>query len=321
MPAVVLLYHRIAALQVDPWGLSVTPEHMTEHLQALSRIGTFVPVSHLRAHASAPGLHIAISFDDGYADNLHAGLPLLERFDAPATFFIATDLVGREQEFWWDELEQLTLCAEHLPERFVADDGFTIELGPSDADVPASDGPWAWRAWHRVVSARQRLFLYLWTACRTLSPESQRVFLDKIRRWAHGESGVRVRPSHLPMSGDELARLAASPLVTIGAHTRTHPRLSAWSGEIQRREIEGSREYLRRLGHEVSCFAYPFGGRSDYSPESMDEVRRAGFAIGCAGWPGLVERDANPYELPRLPLQDCDADQALRQVHGLMRIR
>src|SRR5258708_1690179 len=89
----VLLYHRVAAPSWDPFDMCVEPERFEQQLAALSRVADFVPLS-----AIASGLRrgrrerpvVALTFDDGYADNLHGALPLLERYGAPATVFITT---------------------------------------------------------------------------------------------------------------------------------------------------------------------------------------------------------------------------------------
>ncbi len=106
---IVLLYHRVARTPYDPWELCVTPEHFAEHLEVLRRWRRMrldqVRTSRWRIRREEPA--VAITFDDGYADNLHEAARLLERFDTPATFFISTGYVGSGREFWWDELERI----------------------------------------------------------------------------------------------------------------------------------------------------------------------------------------------------------------------
>ena len=102
----VLLYHRIARVDPDPWGLCVTPEHFAEHLDVLRawRRIRLEEIGPSRWPMCGRGLSVAITFDDGYADNLHEAAPFLMRSDTPATFFLATGYIGGEREFWWDEL-------------------------------------------------------------------------------------------------------------------------------------------------------------------------------------------------------------------------
>ena len=114
--SIVLMYHRIASVRPDPWSLCVSPDHFAEHLEVLQnyhrvRLDQLSP-SGWSIH---PQLSVAITFDDGYADNLYGAARLLERYDTPATFFITTGYIGTGCEFWWDELERLVPADKYLP--------------------------------------------------------------------------------------------------------------------------------------------------------------------------------------------------------------
>jgi peptidoglycan/xylan/chitin deacetylase (PgdA/CDA1 family) len=106
----VLGYHRVHAGAADPLGLSVAPARFAEHLQVIVRM--LRPVR-LRDAAESlrtgrvPRRAVVVTFDDGYADNLHAALPLLEQYGVPATMFVTSG--NRGGEFWWDRLARLRL--------------------------------------------------------------------------------------------------------------------------------------------------------------------------------------------------------------------
>jgi peptidoglycan/xylan/chitin deacetylase (PgdA/CDA1 family) len=107
---VVLLYHRVTTLDRDPQLLAVTPENFASHLEVLADVATVLPLHRLIALAkddNIPARAVAITFDDGYADNLRAAQPLLARAGAPATVFISTGAIRTRREFWWDELEHV----------------------------------------------------------------------------------------------------------------------------------------------------------------------------------------------------------------------
>lgn len=114
--ALILLYHRVTHLPNDRWSIAVTPEHFAEHMELVRRRATIVPLSGLDAALAAPNARavtIAITFDDGYADNLYEALPVLQRHDVPATVFVASDPVVRAREFWWDDVERLVEPTEY----------------------------------------------------------------------------------------------------------------------------------------------------------------------------------------------------------------
>ncbi len=113
----ILLYHRVAVAESDPHALCISPAHFEEHLALLSGRARVVPlaeiVTRLRERRSVRGL-VAITFDDGYADNLTTALPLLERYAAPATFFVVSGRIP----FWWDRMAALPLDGARFRELY-----------------------------------------------------------------------------------------------------------------------------------------------------------------------------------------------------------
>lgn len=98
----ILLYHRIAELGSDPWALSVSPRHFAEHLEVLQKLGITVRLQQLNQTLQSgkrPQRQVVITFDDGYADNLYLGKPLLESYEIPATIFLATGYMVQKREF------------------------------------------------------------------------------------------------------------------------------------------------------------------------------------------------------------------------------
>src|SRR5579872_376216 len=98
----VLLYHRIAVTPFDPWGLAVSPRHFEEHLDVLRRTRRPIPLTDfIRRFKSGtlPNNAVAVTFDDGYVDNLTEGKPRLAAADVPATIFLATGYLGQTSEF------------------------------------------------------------------------------------------------------------------------------------------------------------------------------------------------------------------------------
>ncbi|OGL64780.1 hypothetical protein A2753_00030 [Candidatus Uhrbacteria bacterium RIFCSPHIGHO2_01_FULL_47_11] len=107
------------------------------------------------------------------------------------------------------------------------------------------------------------------------------------------------------LSYDELVKLAASSFVEIGGHTLTHPHLSELDAKTSYKEIEGSRALLSSwLKREVALFAYPFGDAQDYTNETLELVREAGYRAACTLDERTFGPHEDPYALPRLVIFD-----------------
>jgi peptidoglycan/xylan/chitin deacetylase (PgdA/CDA1 family) len=317
--ALILLYHRVSAVRPDPWSLSVTPEHFGEHLAVLHRHASVIRLEDLvRRLVERQPLRraVAITFDDGYADNLQNARPLLEKYDLPATVFVVSGVVGQAGEFWWDELARLLLEPGSLPNLLVLCIGGVEQswnLG-STANYSAADAlrDEAWIAWgDDYPTARHRLYRELWEKMLPLREEDRQRLLNDLRAWAQAGPSVRSMPRAI--TPDELSSLARDGLVEIGAHTVTHPRLAALPIAEQRTEIRRSKASLEDLGGKpVNHFSYPFGRRTDYGPETVALVNQSGCVSACSNFADWVTPATDLFQLPRVNVPDGDGETFAR---------
>jgi peptidoglycan/xylan/chitin deacetylase (PgdA/CDA1 family) len=317
--ALILVYHRVAEGGSDPWQLAVAPRHFEEHLQVLSKYGRPVPLEDLsRAvrNRALPRRAVAVTFDDGYADNLINAKPLLERHDVPATVFITTGYTGQDREFWWDELDRLFLQPGRLPRALRLRAGgkeYDWDLGETaDYDEAGHARDLVWRAWQETEpTARHSVYRSLWKLMHPMPDDERRRLGSELRAWA-GAAGS-ARPTHRALTSEEIAELSRGSLIEVGCHTVTHPQLSSLNADSQRQEISQSKSRLEEvLGRPVTSFAYPYGRECDYTSETVRLVQEAGFDCACTTSVAPVERDTDPFRLPRVQVQDMDGESFAR---------
>jgi peptidoglycan/xylan/chitin deacetylase (PgdA/CDA1 family) len=296
----ILLYHRIAAVDEDPWATCVRPEHFDEQIAALREYGEPLPFSQLLDRLEAgrlPRRTFTVSFADGYRDFLDPAKPILERHACPATLFVTTGAIGSEAGYWWDDLQAL-LSRDRAR-------GATLRLEIDGTDCEWANGP--------SPADRQRALSGVYEALRTLSTEQQRRRVEDLRRQL-GASPVPAADRR-PLSLDELRQVAADGLVELGSHSVTHPVLAALSEDRQRREIADSRRFLEELtGGPIAGFAYPHGARRDFTRTTSSLVREAGYRGACAAFPGVVGPRVDRFSIPRVGVGDWDGATLARRL-------
>lgn len=309
--ALILVYHRIDDSSLDPWSLSVRQDHFAEHLAVLRR--SFYPTSlqqmarELQGDEAVNHKSIIITFDDGYADNLHAALPLLQRFDIPATMFLITGAIGCPEEFWWDELTSLLLKPHPLPAQLELSIGgriFSWQLSQateySEVDYKLHSG---WRAAQPPPTFRHVLYMQLWQLIHPLPSDSRKKVMNDLRIWARYPSNSG---PHRILNEEDCIELAQGAGIEIGAHTVNHPSLASLSVALQREEILDSKAQLEKmLNRPIKSFSYPFGKQHDYTPETVALVQDAGFSVACSNLSGVVNRTTDSFQLPRVHVHDC----------------
>jgi peptidoglycan/xylan/chitin deacetylase (PgdA/CDA1 family) len=251
-------------LEIEPSFLRATLSHLRAHEIDI--------VTMDEAHRRLVEKNFARRFacftlDDGYRDNRDHALPVFREFDAPCTVYAVSDFADGTGRLWWVALERVIANASAIE----------VETGGRTTRMET-----------RTAAEKQAAFERLHDWLRALPSEH-----DVLREVAalcarHGvdESAIC---RELCMSWDELKAFAGDPLVTIGAHTITHPNLARQSEQVALNELRASRErFEAALGRSVLHLAYPYGDRIAAGPREFALAKAAGFKTAVTTRPGML---------------------------------
>ena len=215
-----------------------------------------------------------ITFDDGYADNHHVAMPILQRHGLPATFFIATGFLDGGR-MWNDTIiETVRACPAQVL------DVSALGLGSHALNT---------------VTARQAAIAALIGHIK-YRPVAERITLtEEIARLANVQL-----PQNLMMTSAEVKAMRQAGM-QIGAHTVSHPILAKLTDAQAMAEIGDSKRFLEKLlGERISLFAYPNGKPGeDYSPQSVEVVRSLGFDAAVSTQWGASRMGDDPLQIKR----------------------
>jgi peptidoglycan/xylan/chitin deacetylase (PgdA/CDA1 family) len=221
-----------------------------------------------------PPRAIAITFDDGYADNTVVALPILKRHRLPATFFIATDFLDGGR-MWNDSIIETF-------RRAPGDVLDLVHLGLGRHPIG-------------TIPQRRTAIDAVIAQVKYRSAKARSEVVEALRA-----SAAVSLPTNLMMSSDQVRALHRSGM-SIGGHTRSHPILASLSEEEAREEIIVGRQVLADIiGEPVALFAYPNGRPgADYDGRHARLVRDAGFAAAVTTSWGAARRGSDIFQLPR----------------------
>lgn len=286
-----LFYHRINTLESDYHQLCVSPGNFRQQMQYLKEhylVARFEEDWNLLDSDA-----VAITFDDGYLDNLEFALPVLEELQIPATIFVSTGTMNQLRELWWDELEYLLFVGEHIPKCFRLDDDEFGYMWDTDGLAHREN---FYKSMHHLMK-------------NFISPGKREMWMEQLWHWR----GVKktVRKENTTLSEEECRRLAKSEMVSIGAHTVNHPSLAVLSRTEQKIEIKDSIDRLSEiLGERVTLFSYPFGSyRVDYNEDSMEICQDCGIVKAASTDSQLWNPKTSPYQIPRKVVRNWDLSE------------
>lgn len=293
-----LLYHRIVPqkFQTDEFspyrGLAVTKECFEEQARYLKENFKCLSLSkaiELLREGTLPRKSLIITFDDGYKDNLTLALPILEKYELPATIYVVTGLIDRTAELWWFEQEFIVRNCRDLDFRW-QDKLYRWALGSTQEKYLA-------------IQCLNDLF-------KKFSLSQQKSFMQALR----AQCAQKYSYENEILTWEELEKLDRHPLITIGAHTQNHPMLPHLDKSELLAELSESKASLEKhLGHQISHLAYPFGGAHQVGKREFEVASKCGFVSAVTTRHSHLYEQHHEYlhSLPRISVNYDDSLDAL----------
>jgi peptidoglycan/xylan/chitin deacetylase (PgdA/CDA1 family) len=281
----VFTYHEVLAeTGVDAWTV-VSAASFYDQLDYLRRHTSVLSIDEALEYVSrGTSRHpvTVLTFDDGYSGNATTALPIAESLGLPIAVFVSTRWIQTRKLYWYDRI--ITSVG--------SDTDFEWNLafaGLGRYRWYAADGPD--RRWIET----QRLL----TDLKELPAVTREAVVAQL------VGRVRVPETLRPLDAAELEQLARSPLVTIGAHSHGHERLSQEEEVDARVSVATSKRLLETwLQRPVVHFAYPNG---DVTPGVEAVVRDSGFASAFASRRDLWRRGDSAFCIPRIGVGRYDS--------------
>jgi len=281
--ATILMYHSVAegeaAAWVDPRD-HLPPARFEAQMRFLARnrhvVNLTELVDALEAGRDLPARSVAITFDDGYLDNLTVAAPILERYGLPATLFLATGHLPRGESQWVDRLYGFFRARTADRLTLPGDGSRILELKDPRRERDAYDA-----ACLRLLEA---------------APADRETWLRELE--AQLKPGAT--PPRLNLTWDDVRELKRRhPRIELGGHTRGHTDLRSHGGETAAREIRGCADDLEReTGARPRHFSYPYGR---WTPEARTAVIESGYrsAVG-EGSEFVIRAGADRFAMARI---------------------
>ncbi len=289
-PTIVLLYHRVLPeVGRDPNLLAVSSANFAAQLTWLNRhcrrldvpgfLRNFERPARTRVALDGGKPRVLVTFDDGYADNFHYALPILQHHGWHGLVFACSGLIGTNEPYWWDALERIVFDGVGGG-RWCLPDGTTL--------VRQTDPRASYAELHGQL--------------KPLGHDQRRAVLDALAE--QSQVGREARDLGRPMTWNELRGWCAGGMF-VGGHTCTHPQLAALPGDEVEQQITADRETLEHeLGCEVETFAYPYGTLADFDERAARAAAAAGYRCAFANHEGNARWSPGSYAILRCLVRD-----------------
>ena len=268
--------------------LEVTPDFLDAVLDQVQEAGLDVVSMDdavLRLKEEDERRFVCFTFDDGYRDNLEYAYPLFKRRGIPLTLYVPTDYPDGHGELWWIALEEIVARARE------------IEL--------CRNGK-LWTLPAVTVQEKYRTFDEIYWWLRLIDEATQRQVVRALADRYEVDLAADCRK--LIMNWDEIRSMASDPLVTVGAHTKSHYALAKLAPARALEEMSGSAERIEReLGSRPIHFCYPYGDPASAGPRDFALAREAGFKTAVTTRKGMLFQ-AHRRHLMALPRVSLNGD-------------
>lgn len=273
----ILIFHRVLDESDYMRPGEVDKVKFTWQMKLLKQYFNVLPLSEALEkikNRQLPSRAVCITFDDGYADNYLNALPILNKYNLHATFFIASGYLNGGI-MWNDQIIEAvrSMKLETL-------DLTSIGLGSYDVSTNLNKANTAQQIINEIKHLEYELRL-----------EKTAAIVAKL------DSPL---PSTLMMTDEQLSNLHQAGM-EIGGHTVSHPIMAKLDVQSLDYELKENKVTLeQRLNTKIRFFAYPNGKPEiDYKIEQIQQVKNVGYKAAVSTQWGVVENTSDYFQLPR----------------------
>ncbi len=283
----ILRLARVRPRQSDPFqplkSNEITPAFLDCAIRAIRRWNyDIVPIGEAvdRAGAKVARRFVCLTFDGGSHDLMVHGYPVLARHAVPFNVYLPTGFIDGVGEAWWLALEQV--IARHSR--------ISLMMGHDERRFTVGS-----------ITDKTELYDYLSGWLRALPPADLSATIgDLCKRYG---VDLEALSRDFAMNWDDVARLAADPLATIGTATVHGSMLASLNSADAAREMRMGRAVTEAaLGRSARHLAYPFGEEGTCGSRETLLAGEAGFATAVTLISGTIPRGdvPDPLRLPRI---------------------
>ncbi len=230
---------------------------------------------------SFPKRAYAITFDDGFENNLSIAGPILDAKKIPAMIYVTSKFVDENGMSWIDRIE---LAVENAPNLVLNED-------------------WSSEPFYLIDTTTKIKFLQAVRRYVKSNPTCDaNVFADELcAKLGRGGQMSSDDPLDLKMTWEQVKLAQNSGLFSIGGHSHTHSILSFLSIEKLAYELDTSLKLLSEMASvPATHYSYPEGLSHCYTEEVIAELKRRGVRCCPTAIDGVNKTGVDPFNLLRI---------------------
>jgi peptidoglycan/xylan/chitin deacetylase (PgdA/CDA1 family) len=195
---------------------------------------------------------LIVTFDDGYKNNLAYALPLLEKYNVPATIYICTEAVQNSKLFWWDKIILIILLQKIKKINL-------YKYGLKDYEFNH----------HKSAKAIWEDIQKLLEDLKKLQPIDRQIIIDKLTGSNFEKNNYTFSPFNV-LTPMEVSKISKSELITIGSHSHCHNILTQIPYESVEESIKTSINLLEKwTGKHIEHLTQLSGLRQNRHPVAL----------------------------------------------------
>ncbi len=228
------------------------------------------------------GNEVVISFDDGFLNNHDYALPVLQKHNLSAVFYISTAFIGKQEMLWTEKVNDILMNAKCEKIEIVLDKKTIINLQTVALREQAS------------VKVRSFLKYRPWKI-------QEDVIGQLISQTGYVPQAITNDPERYAFMGwEDVCRLNRAGM-EVGSHTHNHLLLNMLNEEESYRELQLSRDLIEQnLGRKCLLFSYPNGAPGNFLPRHYKQLEKLGYRCAVTQVPGFNTSQTPNYALKRI---------------------